>query len=218
MSLGVRILHANSNTLVRAGLKAILSKGGGVDHLGEATDSKGVFQSIVTDLPDLLIIDSDQNEFAKDDVLGKVRLAYPDLKTLVISDENDHTKIIKVVESGVQGYLTRECDEDEIINAIFAIHGGEKFYCNKVINVILDRTLAPNEEDCEPTSLSERENEVIALIAGGLTSKAIAEELNISPHTVQTHRKNIMKKLNVNSTSGLVLYAVNAGLINPTEL
>ena len=118
-----------------------------------------------------------------------------------------------VLEKGVEGYLTRECDEDEIIHAIFAIAKGEKFYCNKVMDIILNKQYNPEDNNCEPTTLTQRETEITALIAKGMTNKSIAEQLHLSPHTVHTHRKNILRKLGINSVSELTLYAINIGLI-----
>lgn len=211
---GINIIHANSNVLVRSGLRALLGRGGGINRIVDTENSPALFEKLEEEQPDLVIIDYDQGEHFSDTDIVKIRTEYPSIRILIISTERDHSRILKILESGVHGYLTRECDEDEIIQAVFAIGNSEKFYCNKVINIILDKNLKPDEEeDCEPTSLSEREIEITTLIAKGCTSKDIADQLFISPHTVITHRKNIMKKLGINSTSALVLYAVNAGLV-----
>ncbi len=214
---GLKILHANANTLVRAGLRSILFQGGGVDKLFNAENTQELIDKLDQEKPELLIIDYDQpSHFSDQDILA-VKRQYPNTKILIISTENNPTRILTILETGVHGYLTRECDEGEIINAVFAIAKGEKFYCNKIINIILEKNLKPDEEeDCDPTSLSEREIEITTLIAQGMTNKEIASTLHLSVHTVNTHRKNIMKKLGVNSTSGLVLYAVNAGFVRPT--
>jgi DNA-binding NarL/FixJ family response regulator len=210
----IKILHANSNTLVRAGLRALLKKGGGVDQLWEVEDNEDLYLVLQKKTPDLLIIDHDQpGMFSKKDIL-KVRKKFPDLKVLIISNDEKHLQILSLIETGVQGYLTRECDEDEVVSAVFSVASGDNFYCNKVLNVIMEKELAPDApENCEPTSLSQRENEIASLIAQGKTNKEVASELYLSPHTVNTHRKNIMKKLGCNSAQGIVLYAINAGLL-----
>lgn len=210
----IKVLHANSNTLVRAGLKALLGKGGGIENVWEAEDSEELFELLANNKPDVLVIDFDQPGMFHDADILKIRKKYSSLKILIISTDEEHTRILRLLETGVHGYLTRECDEDEVVTAVFSVAGGEKFYCNKVINIILDKKLAPDVEDnCEPTSLSERETEITTLIAEGMTNKEIAVKLFLSPHTVNTHRKNIMKKLGVNSASGVIMYAVNAGLV-----
>jgi DNA-binding NarL/FixJ family response regulator len=145
----------------------------------------------------------------------RVREAFPNLKVLIISNVSHPKEVLSVLETGVEGYLTRQCDEDEIKHAIFAIHKGEKFYCNKVLDIILNKAIGKESEDnCEPTVLSERESEIAVLIAKGFKNKEIADKLCLSHHTVHTHRRNILKKLGVNSASEVTLYALNAGLIS----
>ncbi len=214
----LNILHANSNTLVRAGLKSVLFKSGGVDELYEAENDRELFDILKKKRTELLIIDCDQpGHFSSKDT-KQVRLQYPDIKILVISTDKNPSFVLSVLELGVHGYLTRECEEEELINAVFAIVKGDKFYCNKIINILLEKKLTSNNnEDCEPTSLSERETEIATLISQGMTSKEVATKLFLSHHTINTHRKNIFKKLGVRSTSGIVLYAVNAGLIHPKK-
>ena len=210
----IKVIHANSNTLIRSGLRSLLLKGGGIESITDVEDSEELFDVLKQQESDILIIDFDQPGMFKSQDIIKVRSKYPHLKILIISTDEKHRQILSLIEKGVHGYLTRECDEDEIISSVFSIAGGEKFYCNKVLNVIMEKELAPDaEENCEPTSLSQREMEISSLIAQGMTNKEIATKLFLSPHTVNTHRKNIMKKLGVNTASGIVLYAVNAGLI-----
>ncbi|MCF6168191.1 response regulator transcription factor [Lutibacter sp.] len=210
----INIVHATSDTLIRVGLKSILFKGGGIDTLYHAENNQILFKTLTNKKPDLLIMNCDQsNSFSINDI-KQVKQLHKKTKILVISTDKNPTYILSILELGVHGYLTRECDEGELINAIFAIANNEKFYCNKIINIILEKKLTTND-DCDPTSLSQRETEITTLIAKGMTNKEIAVKLFLSPHTINTHRKNIMKKLGVKSTSELVLYAVNVGLIYP---
>ena len=113
-------------------------------------------------------------------------------------------------------YLTKTCDEKEIIDAIHALVRGVKMYSHKVVNILLEGQNQEGE-NCEPTLLSEREIEIIRLIANGYTTRQIADTLFRSFHTITTHKKNIMKKLGINSTSELLVYAMNTGLIQPRE-
>jgi DNA-binding NarL/FixJ family response regulator len=133
---------------------------------------------------------------------------------LVISDVKNESAVLKILERGIQGYLTYECDEDEIIHAIFAISKGEKFYCNKVLDIVFNKHLYNKEDDnCDAVSLTSRETEIARFIASGLTNREVADKIHLSPHTVHTHRKNIMKKLGVRSASELTIYAIGIGLI-----
>lgn len=211
--MGLKILHANANYLMAKGLNLILSRGGGVDKIDDCKNTKEMYEKLENEEYDIIIIDPMSNGFFSTNTAIELRKNYPNQKILVISDTGEPKSVLKSLEKGVQGYLSRQCDEDEIIHSVFAVAKGEKFYCNKVLDIILNKDVHSKESNCDATILTERENEVTALVASGLTNKEIAKELNISPHTVNTHRKNITKKLGVKSVSGLTVYALNAGLI-----
>ena len=210
--MGLKILHANANVLMASGLNAILNKGGGIDSIDNAVDEQSIFANLDETNYDLVVIDplSSSERFTVATTL-KLKEKYPDKKVLIISEIHSPQNVLQILEKGVQGYLTRQCDAAEITHAIFAITKGEKFYCNKVIDIALNKEFDP--ENCEPTSLTERENEITTLIASGLTNKEIGEKLHLSHHTVHTHRKNILKKLGIKSVSELTVYAMSVGLI-----
>lgn len=199
---------------MRSGLQALAKKGGGISKIHSVGTEGELKEALEVDEWDVIIIDPHkENGFSPAAVIN-LKVNYPDAKILVISDVHDEVTVLNLLEKGTHGYLTYECDEDEITHAIFAIGKGEKFYCNKVLDIILNRHLIPQPEvSCEPTSLSERETEVAQLLSLGNTNKMVAEKLHISPHTVHTHRKNIMKKLGVRSISELTIYCVSIGLV-----
>ena len=208
--MGLKIFHANSNVLMANGLKSILGKGGGIDEIETFSKEEELFNQLYCQKCDLVILDPDSSDYFNYNTFLRLRSSFKDLKVLVISGMNNQKEVLKILEKGVQGYLTRECDEDEIIHAIFAIAKGENFYCNKVLDIILDNRDAP---DCTATVLTERESEITAFIAQGLTNREIGDKLHLSHHTIHTHRKNIIKKLGVSSVSELTLYALSVGLI-----
>lgn len=144
--------------------------------------------------------------------ISTLRQNYSGLPILLIADTSDANGVLTTIDGGIRGFLTKECDGDEIIHAIHSLIKGERFFCNNVLNILLNKDLI-EEEDCAPTSLTEREVEITQEISLGLTSKQIADKLHISTHTVQTHRKNIMRKLQVGSVSELILYAIRTGLV-----
>ena len=212
--MGITILHANANVLMANGLNTILARGGGIDNIKIVKNERELFEELDKGGYELLVIDpSAKGHFSVETTL-QLKQKFPDQKTLIISDIETPREVLRILEKGVQGYLTRQCDESEITHAIFAIAKGEKFYCNKVIDIILNKQFSTEEDNCEPTALSERENEITALIASGFTNKEIGEKLHLSHHTVHTHRRNILKKLGVKSASELTLYAINVGLIS----
>jgi DNA-binding NarL/FixJ family response regulator len=144
--------------------------------------------------------------------IASIRTQHSGLPILLISDTTNPSGVLKSIDGGIRGFLTKECDGDEIIHAIHSLIKGERFFCNNVLNILLNKDLLA-EEDCNPTTLTEREIEIIQEVGSGLTSKQIGIKLHISAHTVQTHRKNIMRKLKVSSVSELLLYAIRTGLV-----
>jgi DNA-binding NarL/FixJ family response regulator len=124
------------------------------------------------------------------------------------------TNIYKVIELGAISFLTKECDKEEIIGAIYATAKNEKFLCHKVIDIIIEKHMHTDDDNCKAFNLSLRETEIIKLTAKGWTAKTIAGHLFLSTHTVYTHKKNIMKKFKINSSSEMIVYAIQNGLGN----
>ncbi len=210
--MGLHILHANDNVLMQSGFRTVL-EGGGIDQIDTAKNDREVRSSLLTTTYDLVVMDPLSGPgFSLEDAKALLN-DFKEQKFLIISEVENSSNTISLMENGVAGFLTRECDEDEIKHAVFSIAKGEKFYCNKVLDLILSKPHSEEEDNCEPTILSNRENEITALVAQGNTNKEIAELLHLSPHTVHTHRKNILKKLGVSSASELTIYAIKTGLI-----
>jgi len=126
---------------------------------------------------------------------------FPDLIVIDFSDKN----------FGVDSYLLNDCEKPEILEAIEDTISGKQFYCGMVIDILAQKN--NNDNNCSGFSLSQRELEIIKLISEGLTNRQIADNLFLSTHTVNTHRKNIMSKLGINNTAGIVIYAVKENII-----
>jgi DNA-binding NarL/FixJ family response regulator len=126
------------------------------------------------------------------------------------------------LRGGVTSYIKKDCGIDEIIDAVLQTADGQKFFCGKIVEAMqrasIDMTKLIKEPlSCEPITLSDREYEVIALIAEGLSYTRIADQLHLSAHTVNTHRRNIMHKLGVNNSAAVVMYALKNGLVSPNK-
>lgn len=214
-SRNISILHANANHLMQVGLKKICTSGGGINVIDHVLTEEDLFEKFTSADYDLVIVDPKKEAGFGLDTLLRIQKMKKDQKILIISDVRNEGLILQILERGVQGYLTYSCDEDEVIHAIMAIVKGEKFYCNKVLDIVLNKHLFRKElEGCDPTSLTVRETEIARMLARGASNKQVAEKIHLSPHTVHTHRKNIMKKLGVRSASELTIYALSIGLID----
>jgi len=208
----ISIILADAQYLIRVGLRHLMDRIDDFEIVGEAKNAVDLKILLQSQHPDVVIMDHLQINNFGTEAIQQVKALSPNTKVLIISSDNDKATIYNVIEYGVNSFLTKQCDEEEIINAVRATAKGEKFFCSKVLNFILEKSFA-KEDNCAPSLLSPRECEVVKLVALGKIAKEIAAELNLSTHTVYTHRKNIMKKLQLNSTSELVLYAINKGLI-----
>jgi DNA-binding NarL/FixJ family response regulator len=209
------IILADGQELIRIALRQLLTSSGRYEILAEASHENELMAKLQTQPSDLVILDYSQEGHFHCDTIGKIKAIAPATVVVIISSDLRKENIFQVLENGISGFVTKHCSSDEIVDAVQAALKGEKFFCTKVIDILLAKSLGKDEEEnCEPTPLSPREIEIVRLAAKGLIAKEIADVLNLSLHTVYTHRKNIMKKLQLNSSSELVLYAVNKGLVN----
>lgn len=214
MNDSTSILIADSQYLIRLGLTNLVRNLKGFEVVAEVQSQSDLCRFLKKGKADLIILDYQQPKAFGIETLLKINNLAPNSKVLVISADNNKSNIYEVLELGVHGFLTKQCDQDEIISAIKATSKGEKFFCNNVLNYILEKSFSPEEnDDCSPTPLTFREIQIVRLVASGKIAKEIADELNLSTHTVYTHRKNIMRKLELSSTSELVIYAINHGII-----
>lgn len=211
----VKVILADSQYLIRVGLRHLLEQNDRIEVMGECNNAKEMMSQVSQLNPDLVILDyKDSGHFNVEDIRELKDLS-PETRIMVISSDNDKENIHKVLEYGVLSYLTKECDEDEITSAVLAASKNQKFFCNKILDILLEKHLPKEQENCQPTELTMRELEVVKLIVDGISTPEIADKLNLSPHTVSTHRKNLMKKLKINSTTELVRYAISTGIVDP---
>lgn len=205
---------ADEQHLVRTGLKQVLGQAGDINITGEAGDEEELLALLREQKPpQIVVMDYNQPDSFNHNTVKEIKQLAPKTNILIISADNEKRSIYRVLENGVNSFLTKTCGEEEILDAIHATAKGEKFFCTKIVDYLLEKSFSKEEENCEPTPLTTREIEIVRLIAKGLIAKEIASELNLSVHTVYTHRKKIMKKLAISSSSELVLYAVNQGIL-----
>ncbi len=214
-----KVLIADKNYLSRVGAELLISSLKGYDLLPSAiTDLDDLNKKINLYSPDILILDFYSFNLSSADIKLLSRKK-KNLKVLAITEALTKSEMNNALNSGVNSYLLKDCDREEIIEAIVATLNNERFLCGKVSSVLtsaaevteskaLIRTYA-----CEGFNVTEREIEIIKYIAEGLSNKQIADKLNLSTHTVNTHRKNIMNKLDVNNTAGIVMFAVKNQLL-----
>lgn len=211
----IKVALADKQALTRVGLRSFINEKKDLNLLDDVDSMEDLRDVLKTEQPQVLLVDYNLRDFVSINDLREVNELSPNTKILIISSDNDRSNIFDVIEVGICGYVTKECSQQEIVGAIYATAKGEKFFCNKVLDLILENHLKKDSEDeCLPTELSVREIEVVELTASGMNARQIADKLHLSHHTIYTHRKNVMKKLALSSVSELTLYAVKTGIIN----
>ncbi|MCF8299658.1 MAG: response regulator transcription factor [Haliscomenobacter sp.] len=208
-----KVLLADAQFLIRFALKELLKETNTFQVIGEAGNEDELNSFIAKTTPDIIVIDYNQPGFFSIESIKNLKEQHPTIELLVISSDDNKENIYDVINSGVLRFLTKKCDAHEINEAFRAIIRGEKFFCASIFNFIFEMSFSQNNYSSNPLPLSARELEIVQLIAQGLVAKEIGKKLNLSTHTVYTHRKNIMEKLKLKRSSELVLFAVNKGLL-----
>lgn len=217
----MKLVIADSNDIVRVGLRTILGTEKNIEIIGEAKDSQELKQIIKNFDPTLVLIDYTSEGFDID-IIPHVLSLNNKVKFIAITPEQSAQTLVDALRSGVISYVKKDCDLGEIINAVKETGRGHKFFCGQILETIQRASIDVNDIDfesfsCEPIVLSEREIGIVVMIAEGLTNQQIAEQLFLSNHTINTHRKNIMAKLGVKNTAGIVMYAVKTNLVSPNK-
>lgn len=214
----IKITIADGHFLSRKGLVELLKINNNFILIAEALSAEELIAQAKHLKPNLIIIDYTSTNFGLDN-LKQITSKYPNSRLLAITELNTNKTISKALSAGVTSHLLKDCDEEEIVEAIYKTSNGEKFMCSKIVTSILDTDKELNTGNiCEGLNISEREMEIITLVAEGLSNKQVADKLFLSTHTVITHRKNIMNKIGAKNTAGLVMFAVRENLVSPNQL
>ena len=215
----IRVAIVDDHQMFIDGIRALLSTEKGVEVVGESSNGAGILESYATWKPDVILMDI--NMPGKDGLETLAELFKQDVgaKVIMLTMFNDHAYINRAMTEGASGYVMKNAGRIELMQAIQKVVAGEKHFGEEAIQAYLSQFTAAKrqkEQNAPPAPseiLTKRELEVLVLVAEEFTSQEIAEELFISLHTVETHRKNIMSKLDVKNTVGLARYAIQHGLV-----
>jgi len=211
----LRIYLADDHQVLIDGMKAVLNTNPDFEIAGFSVNGLDIIDQAIKTRTDILVMDINMPEKDGIEVLKDYSTLDLPFKIIILSSY-DNLKLIKeVMKLGARGYLTKQCAGENIIEAIYAVENNEEYYCKTVREKIMESfTTNKTDKNSRNHGLTERETEIIKLIAMEYSGKEIGEELSISSHTVETHRKNLIKKLEVKNTIGLVKFALKNNLIN----
>jgi DNA-binding NarL/FixJ family response regulator len=209
----IKVLITDDHPVVREGLSAMLSRERDIEVVGEAKDGKEAVTKAGTLRPDIILMDLRMPEMDGVEAMQRIKTDYPDIQFIVLTTYDNDEYIFKGIEAGARAYLLKDAPRDELFRAIRAVSRGESLIEPAVASKVLDRLAELSRQVTTPEVLSEREIEVLALIAHGSSNKIIADALNIGQSTVKTHIQSIFHKLEVNDRTEAVTVAVRKGII-----
>lgn len=210
----INILIADDHTMFLEGIVSLLENEKNINIIGKATDGKSALEIIKKSSPDILLLDISMPEMDGIAVTKVIKEKYPSIKILIVSTHSNIQMIAKLIRMEVNGYLLKNAEKQELLHAIQIIQNGGTYFCKEVEEKNDENNSKIKSETLQITELSNREKEILILIAQEFTGNEIAEKTFISLNTVNTHRRNLISKLNVKNTAGLVKYAIEYGLLD----
>lgn len=211
----LRILLADDHALVRAGIRSLLEDMPGVEVIAEAGDGLEAVRLTEEQQPDLVLMDVAMKNVNGLEATAQIRRQYPQVRVLILSMYTNEDYVVQALRAGASGYLVKDSAPMELELAINAVKVGDTYLSPPVSRQMVESYMLRLGSDSSPLdALTSRQREILQLIAEGRTTKDIAYLLNVSVKTVETHRTQIMQRLNVHDIPGLVRYAIKVGLVN----
>lgn len=212
----LRIVLADDHTILRNGLRLLLERQPDLTVVGEASNGREAVELVASVLPDVVILDIAMPILNGIEAGQRISSAHPKIAIIILSVHSDESYILRALKAGARGYLLKDSPEGDLIQAVRSVASGKAFFSPAVSKVLADdyvRQARQHGLEDPYDLLTARERELLQLIVELKPTKEIAELLNLSPHTIDTHRGNLMQKLNVHSIPELVLYAVRKRII-----
>jgi DNA-binding NarL/FixJ family response regulator len=210
----IRILIADDHKIFREGLVALLDGEPELQVVGEAKHAQEVMEQLAQQPVEVILMDVDMGDSNGIDTTRQVKAAYPQVNVLALTMHAEHDYIVRMLDAGATGYILKNTGLDEMVMAIRAVSSGGTYYSQQVSASLVEHLTKPKKQQASKgVPLTPRELEVLKLIAEEYANPEIAEKLFISVRTVDTHRRNLIEKLGVKNTAGLVKYALRHGII-----
>jgi DNA-binding NarL/FixJ family response regulator len=216
MSKTIRVLLADDHVLIRAGLRMVVDAQPDFTVVGEAGDGREAVAMAESLKPDVLVMDIGMPGLNGIEAARQIREKLPEAQIVMLSMHSDEGYVLRALKAGAKAYLLKDSAETDLARAIRAAADGKSFFSPAVGRVLLEdyvRKLQRTGAEDSYDLLSPREREILQLVAEGRSSKEIANLLNLSVYTVETHRARVMQKLNLRGVPELILYAVRKGII-----
>ncbi|MEE9496102.1 MAG: response regulator transcription factor [Desulfobacterales bacterium] len=216
MKAKVRIVLAEDHTILREGLRALLTADPNFEIIGEAADGREAVRFVEKQIPDLILMDLSMPRMTGMDAIREIKKRYPQTKIIALTVHKTEEYLWTTLQAGADGYVLKDATHDELVMAIQSVLKGKTYLSPGVSGKVIEGYLEGKESQMPHSTLgllSQREREVLKLIAEGYKNKEIATDLCISLKTVEKHRANLMKKLDLHNAAALTAYAIGQGLV-----
>ncbi|GAB4274711.1 MAG: nitrate respiration regulation response regulator NreC [Candidatus Promineifilaceae bacterium] len=216
--MSIKIIVADNHVILREGISLLLNNKPEMEVIAQVASGLDAVQQAVALNPDIVLLDFNLPEINGLDTARQIMQASPQTKTLILTQTDDDSLFFKTIQMGASGYLLKNARPSELYEAITAVYEGNLYISPPMQKKLVSRLLnnQPPTNTSSINTLTKREKEVMALLTKGLKNREIAEQLNISISTAQTHRTNIMKKLNLANRSELIHFAIRHNLLAPS--
>lgn len=213
----IRIIFADDHVIVRDGLRALLKSDPQFSLLGEGADGQEALELVAKYHPDVAMLDISMPRMNGIEATKVIKKEHPSTRIMILTIHENEQYVYEMLQAGADGYVLKNAEKKEIFDGIRAVAKGEHYFSSEVSKLLIGDLVKKArgnsvQEGESGSELTSRETEVLKFIAEGLTSRQIAEKLFLSVSTVNSHRANLKKKLNIRDTAGLVKYALQAGL------
>ena len=217
MSEPIRVIVVDDHPVVRQGIKSLLSEEEDIQVVGEAVNGKDALEKVETLKPDVILMDLVMPEMNGIQAIEKITAAHPDARILVMTSFAADDKVFPSIKAGALGYLLKDSDPEDLVRMIRQVYRGELSIHPTIARKVIQELNHPAKEPLTPSPITEREVEILQLLAQGMENKEIAAKLVVRDATVRTHVSNILRKLQLANRVQATLYALRTGLTSLDE-
>jgi two-component system response regulator NreC len=214
MSETIRLVLIEDHAMVRAGFRMLLEAQPDMAIIGEAESGPEGLAMLETIQADVILLDVSMPDLGGAETAELLKTRYPEVRILAVTIHDSQAYLLQMLNAGVDGYLPKRAAAEELVNAVRAVHAGERYIHPSLVGALVNGYLTRPGEKSKSQALTPRQREVLRLVADGLTSQKVGEELGLSARTVDRHIENMLRRLNMHSRVELVRYAIREGLID----
>jgi two-component system, NarL family, invasion response regulator UvrY len=209
----IKVLLADDHSIVRAGLRRIVEESGDIEVVAEAADGREAVLAVRREKPDVAVIDISMPVLDGLEVITQLNIEFPEIPILVLTMHEEHQYVIRAIETGAMGYITKQSAPEQLVKAIRKVHSGARFLTDDAAEALALRIAKGSRIQSPLETLSTRELQVLRRLALGNTNREIASAYHISIKTVDTYRSRLLKKLNLRNNAELSRFAIQNDII-----